>query len=85
VTPRRVWFVTLFEIAQPSHLHHGHCYNSASPGANTLSPIPTHKLKAKDGTMGIKNLYQIISENAPDAIKTGEIKNQFGRKVAIDA
>ncbi|KAF7715636.1 Flap endonuclease 1 [Penicillium ucsense] len=35
--------------------------------------------------MGIKNLYQIISENAPDAIKTGEIKNHFGRKVAIDA
>ncbi|KAJ5377769.1 Flap endonuclease 1 [Penicillium cataractarum] len=35
--------------------------------------------------MGIKNLYQVISENAPDAIKTGEIKNHFGRKVAIDA
>ncbi|KAJ9648980.1 Elongation of fatty acids protein 2 [Coniosporium apollinis] len=35
--------------------------------------------------MGIKHLYQVISENAPDAIKTGEIKNQFGRKVAIDA
>jgi len=33
--------------------------------------------------MGIKNLYQVISENAPEAIKTGEIKNQFGRKVAI--
>ncbi|GLI77130.1 elongation of fatty acids protein 2 [Penicillium ochrochloron] len=33
--------------------------------------------------MGIKNLYQVISENAPDAIKTGEIKNHFGRKVAI--
>ncbi|KAM5437065.1 Elongation of fatty acids protein 2 [Microsporum ferrugineum] len=33
--------------------------------------------------MGIKSLYQIISENAPDAIKAGEIKNQFGRKVAI--
>lgn len=29
------------------------------------------------------DLYQIISENAPDAVKTGEIKNQFGRKVAI--
>jgi len=42
-------------------------------------------LKAQTGTMGIKNLFQIISENAPDAIKTGEIKNQFGRKVAIDA
>ncbi|KAJ4303400.1 Elongation of fatty acids protein 2 [Kalmusia sp. IMI 367209] len=35
--------------------------------------------------MGIKSLYQIISDNAPDAIKTGEIKNHFGRKVAIDA
>ncbi|OCK96543.1 flap endonuclease 1 [Cenococcum geophilum 1.58] len=35
--------------------------------------------------MGIKSLFQLINENAPDAIKTGEIKNQFGRKVAIDA
>ncbi|KAJ5772124.1 hypothetical protein N7520_002653 [Penicillium odoratum] len=35
--------------------------------------------------MGIKHLFQVISENAPDAIKTGEIKNHFGRKVAIDA
>ncbi|KAF2147205.1 uncharacterized protein K452DRAFT_354652 [Aplosporella prunicola CBS 121167] len=35
--------------------------------------------------MGIKHLFQIISENSPDAVKTGEIKNQFGRKVAIDA
>uniref|UniRef100_A0A093VA21 Flap endonuclease 1 n=1 Tax=Talaromyces marneffei PM1 TaxID=1077442 RepID=A0A093VA21_TALMA len=31
------------------------------------------------------DLYQVISENAPDAVKTGEIKNHFGRKVAIDA
>jgi hypothetical protein len=29
------------------------------------------------------DLYQLIQENAPDAVKTGEIKNQFGRKVAI--
>lgn len=28
-------------------------------------------------------LSQIIHEHAPDAVKTGEIKNQFGRKVAI--
>ncbi|EYE96236.1 multifunctional nuclease RAD27 [Aspergillus ruber CBS 135680] len=35
--------------------------------------------------MGIKQLYQVIAENAPDAIKTGDIKQQFGRKVAIDA
>ena len=29
------------------------------------------------------DLYHIIQDEAPDAIKTGEIKNQFGRKVAI--
>lgn len=33
--------------------------------------------------MGIKQLFQIIKEEAPEAIKEGEIKNQFGRKVAI--
>ncbi|OGM45969.1 DNA repair protein rad2 [Aspergillus bombycis] len=33
--------------------------------------------------MGIKHLYQVIAENAPDAIKAGDIKNHFGRKVAI--
>ncbi|KAL2753203.1 hypothetical protein ACRALDRAFT_1052155 [Sodiomyces alcalophilus JCM 7366] len=35
--------------------------------------------------MGIKHLYQVLKDEAPDAIKEGEIKNQFGRKVAIDA
>jgi len=33
--------------------------------------------------MGIKHLHQLIQEHAPDAVKAGEIKNQFGRKVAI--
>lgn len=33
--------------------------------------------------MGIKQLFQIIKDEAPDAIKEGEIKNHFGRKVAI--
>ncbi|KAI9801694.1 MAG: Elongation of fatty acids protein 2 [Piccolia ochrophora] len=33
--------------------------------------------------MGIKQLYQVIKENAPDALRDGEIKNHFGRKVAI--
>lgn len=28
-------------------------------------------------------LYSVIAENAPDAIKTGDIKAHFGRKVAI--
>lgn len=31
----------------------------------------------------LKELYHVINESCPDAIKTGEIKNQFGRKVAI--
>jgi hypothetical protein len=33
--------------------------------------------------MGIKQLFSIIKEECPDAYKEGEIKNQFGRKVAI--
>lgn len=33
--------------------------------------------------MGIKQLFSIIKEEAPESIKEGEIKNQFGRKVAI--
>ena len=28
-------------------------------------------------------LARVIQDEAPDAIKPGEIKNQFGRKVAI--
>ncbi|KAK0725436.1 XPG domain-containing protein [Lasiosphaeris hirsuta] len=35
--------------------------------------------------MGIKGLFPIIKDEAPEAIKEGEIKNQFGRKIAIDA
>lgn len=33
--------------------------------------------------MGIKQLFSIIKEECPDAFKEGEIKNHFGRKVAI--
>ncbi|KAK3346799.1 PIN domain-like protein [Lasiosphaeria hispida] len=35
--------------------------------------------------MGIKGLFPIIKDEAPEAVKEGEIKNQFGRKIAIDA
>ncbi|KAI4138501.1 MAG: hypothetical protein L6R39_006758 [Caloplaca ligustica] len=35
--------------------------------------------------MGIKQLAQVIHDNALEAIRTGEIKNYFGRKVAIVA
>lgn len=33
--------------------------------------------------MGIKQLFSIIRDEAPQAVKEGEIKNHFGRKVAI--
>jgi flap endonuclease-1 len=33
--------------------------------------------------MGIKQLFSIIRDEAPDAIKEGDIKTHFGRKVAI--
>ncbi|CAJ0956816.1 unnamed protein product, partial [Mesorhabditis belari] len=35
--------------------------------------------------MGIKDLSKVINDHAPSAIKQGEMKNYFGRKVAIDA
>lgn len=35
--------------------------------------------------MGIKGLSGLIAENAPNAIKSNDIKSYFGRKVAIDA
>ncbi|KAI8138898.1 flap endonuclease 1 [Fennellomyces sp. T-0311] len=35
--------------------------------------------------MGIHGLTKLISEHAPNAIKSHEIKSYFGRKVAIDA
>ena len=35
--------------------------------------------------MGILGLSKLIADVAPEAIKENEIKNYFGRKVAIDA
>jgi flap endonuclease-1 len=35
--------------------------------------------------MGITNLAKLIGDYAPNAIKENEIKNYFGRKIAIDA
>ncbi|WKX90188.1 hypothetical protein Q1695_009212 [Nippostrongylus brasiliensis] len=35
--------------------------------------------------MGIKDLSKVIADNAPNAIRLNEMKNYFGRKVAIDA
>lgn len=35
--------------------------------------------------MGIKNLSKVIGDHAPNAVKLSEIKNYFGRVVALDA
>ena len=35
--------------------------------------------------MGIHGLSKVIGDNAHEAIKEDDIKNYFGRKVAIDA
>ncbi|CAF3150205.1 unnamed protein product [Rotaria socialis] len=35
--------------------------------------------------MGIHNLAKLIADQAPGAIKEGEMKNYFGRKIAVDA
>ena len=35
--------------------------------------------------MGIHGLSKVIGDHAPSAIKENDIKNLFGRKVAIDA
>ena len=35
--------------------------------------------------MGIHGLAKVIGDNAPGAIKDNEIKNYFGRKIAVDA
>lgn len=39
----------------------------------------------EEHTNSFTDLFQVIEEHCPDAVKNGEIKNQFGRKVAIDA
>jgi flap endonuclease-1 len=35
--------------------------------------------------MGIQGLAKLIADNAPNAIKERQLKQYFGRKIAIDA
>ena len=35
--------------------------------------------------MGIKGLMKLIQDEVPACVKEGEMKNYFGRKIAIDA
>jgi hypothetical protein len=54
-----------------------------------LIEILSSKLKSEDfkrkAVMGILGLSKLIADVAPRAIKENEIKNYFGRKIAIDA
>lgn len=50
---------------------------------NTTKPKDPTEYILQSTAMGIKHLYQLIDEHTPEAVKKGEIKNQFGRKVAI--
>jgi flap endonuclease-1 len=53
------------------------------PTALVFLPIKVLQILIK--TMGIKSLSKVIADNAPEAMNSNEIKNLFGRKVAIDA
>jgi hypothetical protein len=58
-------------------------------------PPTTSQIRESPSIMGIKStavpsttinsidLHQLISDQCPDAVKASEIKNYFGRKVAI--
>lgn len=46
-----------------------------------LSPVS----RSQSRTMGILGLSKLIADVAPSAIKENEMKNYFGRKVAVDA
>jgi hypothetical protein len=63
------------------HVQPPHHRDEAQLSASTLQRHKEERVNA--AIMGIKHLYQLIQEHAPESIKTGEIKNQFGRKVAI--
>ena len=65
-----------------SDVHHCTSHQHAPSSILAAAP-PQEALVPKPARMGIKHLYQLIQEHAPEAVKTGEIKNQFGRKVAI--
>ena len=80
---RRERVVTIVGVTFSSH--HAVAYASAhNTQANSTSNLSDqYNWQRKSVAMGIKHLYQLIEEHAPEAVKKGEIKNQFGRKVAI--
>ncbi len=43
------------------------------------------EIKIYNYTMGIHTLAKLIADQAPAAIREGEMANYFGRKIAIDA
>ena len=61
----------LFNFSGRYDSHHGYqAYVQLSPTSGATADEFTE-------------LYHVIADEAPDAVKNGEIKNHFGRKVAI--
>lgn len=50
-----------------------------------LAQVRASSFHTSSIAMGIHGLSKVIGDNAKDAIKEDDIKNYFGRKVAIDA
>jgi flap endonuclease-1 len=60
-------------------------YKIFVPKLYLLKQLLTTGFRANFFYMGIKSLSKVIADHAPEALKSYEIKNMFGRKVAIDA
>ncbi|KHN80019.1 Flap endonuclease 1 [Toxocara canis] len=58
--------------------------NTSYLPAMTKFSRPSIALKQR-GTMGIKDLSKVIGDHSPASVKLNDIKNYFGRVVAIDA
>ncbi|XP_070575366.1 flap endonuclease 1-like [Ptychodera flava] len=56
-----------------------------SNSADSTFNISKVALHTSHKTMGIHQLAKLIADNAPSGAKENEIKNYFGRKVAVDA
>ncbi|XP_026272068.1 flap endonuclease 1-like [Frankliniella occidentalis] len=50
-----------------------------------FSVFISHQFSTSSSIMGIQGLSKLIADVAPGAVKENEMKNYFGRKVAIDA
>jgi hypothetical protein len=77
----------ILSSGQPSHC----CRQLKTPLSSGLfincypAQVRSSSFHTSSIAMGIHGLSKVIGDNAKDAIKEDDIKNYFGRKVAIDA